>query len=114
MGPCNVSNFRHALVHSGIGAKTSSGYGRMKLDSAAIADPDQLRADQVISAVRALKAADVAGQITGFYEIWRKAEIGAGHKRHIAEAIIAKVKEAGREKQSRDKDWYKELLASLQ
>jgi CRISPR-associated protein Cmr6 len=104
---------RHALAHSGVGAKTSSGYGRLKLEPAPLLDPDQAKADQLIAGIQALKPAEVAGRIHAFYELWRKLEVNPAQKRRVAEAIIAKVKEAGREKQSRDKDWYKELLASI-
>ncbi|MBT9176802.1 MAG: hypothetical protein DDT20_01124 [Firmicutes bacterium] len=105
---------KHALAHSGIGAKTSSSYGRLKLESAPLLDPDQAKADQLIAGVQALKPAEVAGRIYTFYELWRKLEVNPVQKRRVAETIVAKVEEAGREKQSRDKDWYKELLASIQ
>jgi CRISPR-associated protein Cmr6 len=103
-----------ALSHAGIGAKTSSGYGRLKLESASLLDPGKTKTDQLIAWVQALKPAEVAGRIQAFYEQWRKFEGSPAQKRRIAEAIVAKVKEAGREKQSRDKDWYKELLANIQ
>ncbi len=105
---------RHALAHSGIGAKTSSGYGRLKLQSEPLHDPDQAKADQLIAGVQALKAAEIAGSMHAFYELWRKLEVNPVQKRRVAEAIVAKVKEGGREKQSRDEDWYKGLLASIQ
>ena len=103
----------HALVHIGIGAKTSSGYGRLKLESTPLLDPDQAKADQLIAGVRALRLSDVAGRIHAFYELWHRLEVNPAQKRRVAESILAKVKEAEREKQSRDKDWYKELLASI-
>lgn len=105
---------KYALAHAGIGAKTSSGYGRLTLESSSLIDPDQAKADTLIAGVQALKPAEVAGRIQAFYELWRKLEVSPAQKRRVAEAIVAKVKEAGREKQSRDKDWYKALLASIQ
>jgi CRISPR-associated protein Cmr6 len=105
---------KHALVHTGIGAKTSSGYGRLKLESAPPLDPDQATADLLIAAIQALRHQEVAGRIHAFYEQWRNLEVNPAQKRRVAEAIVAKVKEAGREKQSREKDWFKELLASIQ
>jgi len=59
---------KHALVHTGIGAKTSSGYGRLKLESAPPLDPDQAPADQLIAAIQALRHQEVAGRIQAFYE----------------------------------------------
>ncbi len=104
---------KHALAHAGIGAKTSSGYGRLTL-SAPLLDPDQAKADTLIAGVQALKPPEVAGRINYFYDLWRKLEVNPLQKRRVAEAIVAKVKEAGRKRQSRDKDWFKELLASIQ
>jgi len=105
---------RHALLNLGVGAKTSSGYGRLRLEpDPPIANADREKADQLIGQIQALKTSEVAGRIQTFYEQWRKLEVSSVHKRRIAEAIVAKVKEAGREKQSRGKDWYRELLESL-
>lgn len=104
---------RHALFNLGVGAKTSSGYGRLKLELKRPADADQEKADLLINQIQALTTSEVAGRIQAFYERWRKLEVGSVHKRRIADAIVAKVKEAGREKQTRNKEWYKELLESL-
>lgn len=105
---------RNALLHVGVGAKTSSGYGRLRLEPGQpVADADREKADQIIGQIQALKSSEVAGRIQAFYEQWRKLGVSSVHKRRIAEAIVAKVKEAGREKKSLDKDWYKELLESL-
>jgi CRISPR-associated protein Cmr6 len=103
----------HALWHQGIGAKTSSGYGRLKLEAKAPVDPRKAQVDQLVEQIRALKPAEVAGRIYAFYEQWHTLEGDPVHKRRVAEAIVAKVKEAGREKQSRKKDWYQDLLKNL-
>jgi CRISPR-associated protein Cmr6 len=103
----------HALWHQGIGAKTSSGYGRLKLEAKAPVDPRKAQVGQLVEQIRALKPAEVAGRIHAFYEQWRTLEGDPGSKRRVAEAIVAKVKEAGRAKQSRKRDWYQELLKSL-
>lgn len=102
-----------ALRHLGVGAKTSSGYGRLKLEPGPLRDAGREKAEQLIREIQALKGSEVAGRIHAFYERWRGLEIAPADKRRVAEAIVAKVKEAGREKHSRDKDWYKELLNSL-
>ena len=104
---------KHALAHAGIGAKTSSGYGRLTLSPPPV-DVDQVKADQVIASVEALKLADVAGRIHAYFELWHTLDVSPAQRRRVAEAIVAKVKEAGREKQSRDKDWYQQLLVSIQ
>lgn len=105
---------QYAFLELGVGAKTSSGYGRLKLKPASIiADKDQERADQLVGQIKALKNPDVAGGIHAFYDQWKNIEMDAEQRRRIAEAIITKVKEAGREKKTKEKAWYKELLASL-
>jgi CRISPR-associated protein Cmr6 len=104
---------QNAFLHLGVGAKTSSGYGRLKLELALYTNTDQEKADRLINQIQALKTSEVAGGIQVFYEQWRKFDVGPEHKRRIAEAIVAKVKDAGREKQSLSKEWYKELLENL-
>ncbi|ACA60314.1 type III-B CRISPR module RAMP protein Cmr6 [Candidatus Desulforudis audaxviator] len=105
---------QYALLNLGVGAKTSSGYGRLRLESVPpITGVEDRKVDQLINQIRALRTSEVAGRIQAFYEQWWKLDVSPEHKRRIAEAIVAKVKEAGREKQSLDKDWYRELLESL-
>ena len=104
----------HALTHMGIGAKTSSGYGRMKLESARVMEPDEEKTDSLIRQIEALRTTEVAGGINAFYLRWRDLDVNDIQKRRVAEAIVAKVKEAKREKQSRKKTWYQELMKSLE
>ncbi len=40
--------------------------------------------------------------------------VGSKQKRLVAQSIVTKIKEAGREKKTRDKAWYKELLDFLE
>jgi CRISPR-associated protein Cmr6 len=118
-----------ALAEEGIGAKTSSGYGRMVFQTPPAAvppergqthaappvptDPGQAEVDAFLMELGALSHARVAPEIARFVERWRRLEVGVALKRQVAEAILAKVREAGREKASVEKSWYKELLSSL-
>jgi CRISPR-associated protein Cmr6 len=118
-----------ALAEEGIGAKTSSGYGRMMLQMppvAALDEGEPAHNDILVSAVpgegevnaflselEMLPHARVAPEIARFVERWRKMEVETGLKRRMAEAILAKVRKAGREKVWAKKSWYKELLSSL-
>lgn len=97
----------------GVGAKTSSGYGRIRLDKQSPASPGQREVDSLIQQVEALGNKAVAGSIHAFYEKWKELEVNPEQKRHVAEAIVAKVREAGREKKTQDKAWYRELLTVL-
>jgi CRISPR-associated protein Cmr6 len=118
-----------ALVEEGIGAKTSSGYGRMVFQTPPIAvlpergqvhtappvptDSGQAEVNAFLMELGALSQARVAPEIARFVERWRRLEVGVALKRQVAEAILARVREAGREKVSAKKSWYRELLNSL-
>lgn len=113
----------HALRVEGVGAKTSSGYGRLQVEGVEApaadgaprrADDGGLhRADELIGRIRALRNSDVAGRVANFVGEWRVLQAGEEHRRRVAEAILARVRDAGREKASRDKAWYKELTDYL-
>jgi CRISPR-associated protein Cmr6 len=101
-----------ALEKLGIGAKTSSGYGRMKFIDPPIKplDPEMRIAEGYKRELDALK--DVAGQVPGYYQKWRY--LVSQEARHLlARAIIEKVRQAGREKVTAEKAWYKELQTYL-
>jgi CRISPR-associated protein Cmr6 len=101
-----------ALEKVGIGAKTSSGYGRMVFVDPAVRplDPEIASAQGYKREIEALK--DVAGQIHGYYQKWKP--MASNEARIIlARAIIEKVQKAGREKVTAEKPWYKELQAFL-
>lgn len=104
----------HALESMGVGAKTSSGYGRLSMDVSPATPPWQAEVDSYISQINALSKRKVAGSIHAYYEVWRDLEVPPEGKRELARAIVKKVQEAGRESQSRKKSWYQELLDSLQ
>ncbi len=101
-----------ALRYSGIGSKTSSGYGRMELEKPP-QDPDQQLADDLIRQIQAIPLNQVAGIIPQRAQELQQRPMNQAQKRRVAEAIIEMVKKAGREKAAEEKAWYKDLLASL-
>lgn len=119
-----------ALGVIGIGAKTSSGYGRLCLEAPALKDaksaqhtaepvavpvnPEQARVNSMIQQVQQLRNRDVAGQIAHHVDRWRNLEAAESLKREFARAILAKVREAGREKASQEKTWYQEIKAYVE
>ena len=107
------SILEHALAELGWGATTSAGSGRWAFAAAPPARGGAARIEGLLTSIRALRPNEVASGIQAFYEQWRRLEASAGERRQVAEAILAKVKDAGREKQSREKEWYRELLATL-
>jgi CRISPR-associated protein Cmr6 len=101
-----------ALKTFGVGAKTSSGYGRMEFVSppANPVNPEVRKAEGYKHEIEVLR--DVAGQIQGYYQKW--AQLTSQEARLLlAKAIIEKVRKAGREKVTAEKAWYKELLGFL-
>jgi CRISPR-associated protein Cmr6 len=106
---------KHALLDLGIGAKTSSGYGRMELEvpPPPPKDPDLQKAENYRKSLEVMPTKDVASQINGYYQQWQKLTSVEG-KKIVAEAIIKKVHDAQRQKQSQEKRWYQELLEFLQ
>lgn len=110
-----------ALDKVGVGAKTSSGYGRMEMEGGGsnqelqvAAEPGQEIVDDLVRRVRGLPMNRVATEIHALYQEWQKLAGSPAQKRQVAQEIVTKVYKAGRERNSADKSWYKELLASLE
>jgi CRISPR-associated protein Cmr6 len=116
----------HALADMGIGAKTSSGYGRMKLPQnteqvgtpqqtvATDVDPEQAQAEKLLDRLAQLPINQVANQLNPLFKEWQELQIRTELKQQVAQAIVDKVQAAGRERNSANKAWYKELIACLE
>jgi CRISPR-associated protein Cmr6 len=104
-----------AMSESGVGAKTSSGYGRMELAAPAPppADPTLQKAEELIARIKAMPNAKVANEIGQRVAEWRSLQCPDEWRRRVASAIVGKVGEAGRGKASAGKGWYQELLDFL-
>ena len=101
-----------ALAEYGVGAKTSSGYGRLKLEAAPL-DPDQEAVDFLLADIARLRDQDVATRLDSLFKRWQQLAVGRAHKQQVARALVEKVKAAGRQTQSQEKSWYRELLQWL-
>ncbi len=99
----------HALRELGIGAKTSSGYGRMELDEKPI-DPSQRSVDDLCTRITDLPVGRVTSEINKFYQEWKQLEVPPKMRQRVAQAILDKVTQAGRAKASAEKSWYRELV----
>lgn len=123
-----------ALQIEGIGAKTSSGYGRLNLEDekGKYTDKYEIKvsgelntvensssqsqtqseneriAESLIKRINALKTHEVAGKINSFVNEWQSVEDESA-KKQVATAIKQKVMEAGREKTSAEKEWFKQI-----
>lgn len=105
---------KNALKTMGIGAKTSSGYGRMELGvpPPPPVDPDLPKAAGYVRAIEAMPIKDVASHINAYHQKWQQLRSYEA-RAVVARAIIEKVRQAGREKASSEKRWYIELVAFL-
>jgi CRISPR-associated protein Cmr6 len=112
----------YALQEMGIGAKTSSGYGRLKLQQPSEQgstahppdDPEQQQVQPLLERLAALPQGRVATELNTFVKEWRSLGVRTELRQQVARAILDKVREAGREKKSATKPWFQELVASLE
>ena len=126
---------RMALKEMGVGGKTSSGYGRISIplspDEQRLREQyqekqrleeqhlkqqriEKQRLQSFYNHLNDLPNSHVAGQINNFVNRWRSSEIPRLYKQEIAQAILDKVHEAGRKKNSREKGWYQALESCVQ
>jgi CRISPR-associated protein Cmr6 len=103
-----------ALEKMGIGAKTSSGYGRMTFIDPPIRplDPELATAQNYKRQIEAFRERDVAGQLPAYYNKWQRLTSEEARK-IVALAIIDAVKKFKRERQWAERAWYQELLTFL-
>jgi CRISPR-associated protein Cmr6 len=115
---------KNALLELGIGAKTSSGYGRMSLEipvpkikkettsQMPIIEADTSMADSIIASVNSLRPNEIAGSIGSFVEKWRTKLTSTRNKLRVAEFILSKVSPT--DKKLKEKSWYKELVSYIE
>jgi CRISPR-associated protein Cmr6 len=105
---------RFALQEMGIGAKTSSGYGRMELEEKIDLDsPDIQEAMRVKEEIDKMPDAEVTRRMqSSYFSRWGKMPSQEA-KRIVARAIIEKVQKAGVEKTIGLQPWYKAILQSV-
>lgn len=99
-----------ALATLGIGAKTSSGYGRMTLEAPKL-DPDMVTANRYKQEIERLQSKEIVPRLRNYYQNWEKLN-NEEARLIVAQAMIAKAK--GFEKNFARKPWYVELLAFLE
>lgn len=103
-----------ALNEMGIGAKTSSGYGRMVLEEKIDWDsPDIQEALRLKEEIDKMPDAEVSRRMqSSYFSKWVKMPSQEA-KRIVARAIIEKVQKAGVEKTIGSQSWYKVILQSV-
>ncbi|WP_110513719.1 type III-B CRISPR module RAMP protein Cmr6 [Herpetosiphon llansteffanensis] len=101
-----------ALIEYGIGAKTSSGYGRMKLEPPP-RDTNQDALEQFLADFNRLRPNQFASQIGRYIQQWRELG-GIKQKREAAETIIKMARVVMREKDLLTKPWFSELITFIE
>ena len=102
-----------ALKHRGIGAKTSSGYGRLHLTQRFNAQ-QQAQAQQaeqaadIINRVNKIKGQDVRNNIKRYVDLWQQVNFPQPYKKQVAQVILDKIAEATY-RNVEDNDWYQAL-----
>ncbi|HVU69672.1 MAG TPA: type III-B CRISPR module RAMP protein Cmr6 [Ktedonobacteraceae bacterium] len=101
-----------ALLMLGIGAKTSSGYGRMEIVRSATktSSPEMRAAENLVGEISRVK--NIPGEMHGYYQKWKQME-AANARRVVARAIIGRIAEAHAEKWASQRTWYQELQTFL-
>ncbi len=95
-----------ALQTLGIGAKTSSGYGRMEL----LVDPEIKKAEGYKQEISAVK--NIASEMPNHHRRWQQIKSPEA-RMLLAKTIVARVRQTGSEKAVAEKPWYKELQAFI-
>ncbi len=104
---------RLALKEMGIGAKTSSGYGRMELEEKIDLDsPDIQVAMRLKEEIDGISKAEVSRRMQSYLPKWRDMPSNEA-KKIVARAIVEKIRDAGLEKTMAGVGWYKILLQSI-
>lgn len=103
-----------ALGHEGVGAKTSSGYGRMKLDPPPV-DEDKSKADFMIIAISSIPANKLPGELGVKAGELITAELSAKQKKRVAECIDKRTTELGsrQRKKFEEKSWFASIQNML-
>ncbi len=116
-----------ALNEEGIGAKTSSGYGRMSIEGLSdtvkpgqsstpaktAVDPEQAIIDQFLLELQNLGPSDAAKFAT-LAQRWQTLEVSPENKLCIAQALLDKLDKTGRTKKVQDKSWFQQLRSYVE
>jgi len=100
-----------ALAELGVGAKTSSGYGRLAFVQPGADEPS---VQAMLAEIANLPIGQVAPRVPGIAARWSSLEATPAGRRLVAQAIVDKVAQAGRYERSRDTTWYREIVAFLE
>ncbi|MGB9179226.1 MAG: type III-B CRISPR module RAMP protein Cmr6 [Pyrinomonadaceae bacterium] len=103
-----------ALKHEGIGAKTSSGYGRLEIEKPPV-DADSLLADAMIRAINSIPQNKLPSELGQKAGDLINSPIKEQHKKRVAALIDKRVSELGskRRKKFEEKSWFAPIQIML-
>lgn len=120
----------NALLDVGVGAKTSSGYGRMQVQgfeelwtaNGDIAEekpppplsPERIKLNVILADLHRMKPKDMRGQARGFYDRWQVFKAAPELRRELAMAILAKIDQTNTQEVFSQQNWYRELQRFVQ
>jgi CRISPR-associated protein Cmr6 len=104
-----------AFEHEGVGAKTSSGYGRMKFVDQMPVDADKSVADAMIQKVAGIPASKLPNELGEQAVKLINSTIKAQHKKRVAEEINKRIADSEKKQRKRfeEKDWFARLQGIL-
>lgn len=99
-----------ALEHEGVGAKTSSGYGRMKLEPPPV-DRAQHEGESLMRAIEAIPADKLSSELGQQVGKLLGSQLNENYKRKVAASVAKRVSEAGnkQKKKFEEKAWFPEI-----
>lgn len=105
-----------ALEQEGVGAKTSSGYGRVKLIDPMPVDADKATADAMIRAINSIPAPKLPSELGIHAGRLLNSTIKAQHRKRVADLIDQRAGRPGDKQRRRyeEKDWFKVIQSILE
>ncbi len=99
-----------ALKHEGVGAKTSSGYGRARFEPPPV-DQEQHRVEEMLRGIKSIPADKLPGELGGYADNLLKSQLRPENKKKVAEFIVKRVSEAGskQRKKFEERSWFAEV-----
>lgn len=102
-----------ALKHEGVGAKTSSGYGRATFEPQPV-NQNERRVEEMVRAIKSIPGDKLAGELGGHAGNLLKSDLNEENKRKVAEFIVKRVSEVGKQrKKFEEKAWFVEIRKLL-
>lgn len=103
-----------ALRHEGVGAKTSSGYGRLEIEKAPV-DADESLADAMIRAINSIPQNKLPSELGQKAGDLISSPIKGQHKKRVAELIDKRAAELGNKQRRKfeEKSWFTPIQIML-